>query len=71
MQRKQKLRLTSRMDCFCFVKHVTRSNSGKNGNVMILAYRSMESMLSMGRVMGSVHVVVMAGDSGFNLGPAA
>jgi hypothetical protein len=41
---------------------------------MMLACRGMESMLSMGRVVGSVHeglaVVVMAEDSGVNLGPA-
>jgi hypothetical protein len=61
------------MDCFCFVKHVTRSNSGKNDNVIIPACRGMESMLSTGRVVGSVHeglAVVVAEDSGFNLGPA-
>jgi hypothetical protein len=62
------------MDCFCFVKHVTRSNSGKNDNVMILACKGMESMLCMGRLVGLVceglAVVVMAEDSGFSLGPA-
>lgn len=62
------------MDCFCFIKHVTRSNSGKNDNVMILACRGMERMLYRGRVVSTVHeglaVVVMAEDSGFNLGPA-